>query len=308
MAATPAESPLDDRDRRLIGALQCDGRLTAEKAAAVLDMSTRTVRRRWTTLLASGAARVVGAPRPATGVGGILLRIKVLRGRVDAIAATLAAHEDIPLIDLSATGDEIVAVATGRPDAVNRVVAQQTAVASVAAQTVLHVYASAADWRLDALTEAERAALTTPATQPQRPLDATDRAILAALEPDGRAPAARLATQCGLPESTVRRRLAALADSGQLRTQVLLDHRRLGLAVNAILALRVDPGQLDRTGRRLAGHPAVHGAFATTGDANLQLSVRVPDLSRLYALIAGDLGGLGIASVDTVLLGKPIKN
>lgn len=306
MAAIPAE--LDDRDRRLIGALQCDGRLTAEKAAAVLDMSTRTVRRRWATLLATGAARVTGSSRPATAVGGILLRIKVLRGRVDAITATLAAHDDIPVIDLSAAGDEIVAVAFARQDAPNRLLSQQTAVTSVIAQTVLHVYASAADWRLDALTAGERAALTATATQPARPLDATDDAILAALEPDGRAPAARLATRCGLPESTVRRRLTALADSGQLRTEVLLDHRRLGLAVNAILALRVEPGRLDRAGRRLAAHPAVHSAFATTGEANLRLTVRVPDLPRLHELITRDLGDVGIASMDTVLVGRSVKS
>jgi DNA-binding Lrp family transcriptional regulator len=301
-----AESTLDARDRRLIGALQCDGRLTAEKAAAVLSMSTRTVRRRWATLLATGAARVTGAGRPAPEVGGILLRIKVLRGRVDAITATLAAHDDILAIELSTAGDEILAAA--RPGAVNRLLSQQTAVISVTAQTVLHVYASAADWRLDALTAAERAALSAPATQPARPLDATDEAILAALEPDGRAPAARLATQCGLPESTVRRRLTALADSGQLRTEVRLDHRRLGLAVTAILALRVEPGRLAEAGRRLAAHPAVHSAFATTGDANLRLTVRVPDLPRLYELITADLGDLGIGSVDTVLIGGSAKN
>jgi hypothetical protein len=57
-----------------------------------------------------------------------------------------------------------------------------------------------------------------------------------------------------------------------------IDPRRLGLNVDANLWLQVAPGRLDSVGRTLAAHPAVHGALATTGPANLQVASWVRDL------------------------------
>ena len=51
MTSEMAVEVLDERDLRLIEALQCDGRLTAERAAEVLGINIRTVRRRWSALL-----------------------------------------------------------------------------------------------------------------------------------------------------------------------------------------------------------------------------------------------------------------
>ncbi|MEV6027722.1 AsnC family transcriptional regulator [Streptomyces sp. NPDC052036] len=47
MVQEMAQQVLDRRDQRLVAALQCDGRLTAERAGEVLDISPRTVHRRW---------------------------------------------------------------------------------------------------------------------------------------------------------------------------------------------------------------------------------------------------------------------
>ncbi len=310
---------LDARDQRLLAALQCDGRLGAERAAEVLGVGARTVQRRWRALLDGGAARVLALPPRPAGLGATMLRVRVLRGRLDVIAAALAAREDIPFVDLSATGDEILAVqlthtANGRPAAGqrDRLLFRQLpgtqAVTDVTAATVLHVFAEAADWRLDVLTPAERAALTpAPVTEPTPVTDPTDRALLAELAADARLPAVTLATTVGLPESTVRRRLAALVRSGGLRTHVAVDARRLGLAVDANVLLRVAPGRLDAVGRALAAHPAVHGALATTGEANLNVAVWFRDLAGLYAFITRDLGALGVDAAETVIVGEALK-
>ncbi|WP_053696072.1 Lrp/AsnC ligand binding domain-containing protein [Streptomyces sp. NRRL F-5755] len=53
--------------------------------------------------------------------------------------------------------------------------------------------------------------------------------------------------------------------------------------------------------------PAVHGAFATTGAANLHAAVWVRDLAALYRLITHDLAGLGIGGVETLLVGHAVK-
>lgn len=259
---------LDDRDQRLIAALQGDGRLTAERAAAVLGLSTRAVHRRWAALLSDGAVRVLATRPQADLVGVMQLRIRVLRGKLDAIVAALAARDDIAFVDVSAGGDEISAILLGGGPR-NRLVFQQlpatSAVTAVNAQTVLHVFSTASDWRLDALTDVERAELTPPVepVAAQRPLDDVDERIIDALAADGRSPAAAIAATTGNPESTVRRRLAA--------------------------------------------HPAVHGAFATTGTSNLQLAVWLRDAEHLYRFLTEDLAGLSILGTDTMLVGHAVK-
>jgi DNA-binding Lrp family transcriptional regulator len=71
--------------------------------------------------------------------------------------------------------------------------------------------------------------------------------------------------------------------------------------------LQVPPDLLDNVGRRLAEHPAVHGALATTGQANLHAAVWLRDLDALYRFVSEDLAGLGIQSLDTVLVGTAVK-
>ncbi|MBR7831816.1 Lrp/AsnC family transcriptional regulator [Actinospica durhamensis] len=233
---------LDQLDRRLIAALQCDGRLTVERAARVLGLSARVANRRLAALLGGGAVRVVAAaPRERPG-STMLLRIKVLRGKLDTITAALAARPDIAFIDMSAGGDEITAVLSAEAGQRSRLVFRQlpatSAITSVSAQTVLHVYADATDWRLDALTEAERGELTPAETAetPRRPaaeLSPLDRDLANALLNDARLTAAALAALTGHPESTVRRRLGALLRDRVLITHVIVDPRRLGLDVDA---------------------------------------------------------------------------
>ncbi|MFF9276602.1 AsnC family transcriptional regulator [Streptomyces griseosporeus] len=315
-----ADQVLDTRDQRLIAALQCDGRLSAERAADVLGMSPRTVHRRWQALTADGTCRVIALPARPPAVGALLLRIRVLGARRDALAAALAARDDIPFIDLSASGDEILAVSLTRPGSRDHLVFRELpatrAVTSVSADTILHLFAEAADWRHDVLTQDERAALT-PARRPTPPApdradqadqaDQVDRDILAVLADDARTPAAAVAARTGRPESTVRRRIARLTATGLLRTHVVVDPRRLGLPIDANVLLRVAPDRLDHAGRALAAHPAVHGAFATTGTANLQAAVWMRDLADLYRFLSQDLAGLGVEAAETVIIGQAVK-
>lgn len=308
-----SEQTLDMDDLRLIAALQCDGRLTPEHAARVLGLNPRVVQRRLRALLRNGLVRVV-AVRPRPRVGGVmLLRIRVLRGKLDAVTAALAARDDIPFVDVSATGDEISAVLLAGPDPRNRLVFRQlpaiSAVTSVEALTAMHVFADATDWRLDTLTEAERAALQpneAEATAAREP-DETDRDILGLLIQDARLPATAIADRTGHAESTVRRRLTALRRERHFVTQVVIDPAHLGLDVDANLWMRVPPALLDKAGRQLARHPAVHGALATTGAFNLHAAVWLQDLEHLYQFVTHDIAALGITEVETVLVGRAVK-
>jgi DNA-binding Lrp family transcriptional regulator len=310
----PTTSPvLTLEDQRLVAALQCDGRLAAERAGAVLGIGARRVQRRWQALLADGTVRVVVPAGPGTdALGAQLLRIRVLRGKLDTIVAALAAREDIPFVDVTTSGDEILAVAWTRPGSADPLVFRQLpstgAVTSVEAATVLRVFRLAVEWRHDVLTAAERAALTPSGTAvPGGGTTDLDMAIMAALGDDARLPAATVAARVGHPQSSVRRRLAALTATGRLVTQVVVDPARLGLPIDANVQLRVPPDHLATAGRALAAHPAVHGAFATSGAANLYAAVWVRDLAALYRFLAEDLGGLGITHAETSIVARAVK-
>lgn len=321
-AATFSVLPL--QDQRLIAVLQYDARLTAEKAAAVLDLSPATVRRRWQALTAAGTLRVVISPiaRPREpGLSGAhQLHIRVRHDKTEAVARSLAARDDIPFVDITTSGDEIVAIAATVPGSRDPLVFRQLpstpAVISVETATVLHVLRVTSEWRHQVLSAGEIGELipTAPAAEAPTPSghygvesDALERIIIDALTLDARLPVATVAARTGLPESTVRRRIARLTDEGRLVTQVLVDRRRLGLNIDAMIKLRVRPDDLDRAGRVLAEHPAVHGAFATSGPANLSLHVWLPDQTALYRFLSHDIAGLGITSAETTVISHAVK-
>ncbi|MEV4561772.1 Lrp/AsnC family transcriptional regulator [Kitasatospora sp. NPDC049285] len=326
MARESANSVLSLTDQRLVAALQCDGRLTAERAAQALGLSPATVRRRLQALGADGTVRVVISPvaRPRNGgsAGALFLRIRVLRGKLDPIVAALAAREDIPFVDVTTSGDEIFAVARTEPGSRDPLVFRQLpstqAVTSVESATILHVFRLTSEWHHHVLTGPERAALSPDApvhgaseTGSQGPYgvvtDALEQSLVDALTPDARLSATALAAHTGHPESTVRRRLAQMAAQGRLVTQVLVDPRRLGLPIEAKLLLQVAPDHLAATGQALADHPAVHGAFATSGPSNLHAAAYFPDLAALYGFLSRDLTGLGITHVETAIVSRAAK-
>lgn len=289
-------SVLDQRDRRLIAALQCDGRVPVERAAKVLGINARVIRQRLRQLRSSGVLTVRGRPAEPARPRLVRLRVRVLQGGVEQVAATLAKRPGSPTVRLSATGDELLAQLSVDAATVDEGAA---AVTAVTGQVALRVFSRAEDWRYPALSEAERAALEAPPVDPAYALDETDVRLLQALEPDARATAESLAASTGLAAATVRRRLSRLGSAGRLHGEVLVDPRALGLTVEATLFLRVEGPKLEEVGRRLAAHPAVHAAVATTGPTNLQVDVWAEDLDALYRLVTG----IEAEVVDTVVLG-----
>jgi len=51
----------------------------------------------------------------------------------------------------------------------------------------------------------------------------------------------------------------------------------------------------------------VRGVLATTGAANLQVSVWLPDLDAPYEFVTADLAGLDVSAAETVLVGRAVK-
>ncbi|WP_327069407.1 Lrp/AsnC family transcriptional regulator [Kitasatospora sp. NBC_01302] len=325
---------LDPLDRRLVCALQVDGRAEPGLLAEVLGVSVRTVTRRLARLRETGVLRVVLLPRAADeAVGALLLRVRVLSGRVAAVADALVARSDVPFVDLMLGGQEISAVVVtdraGRDQLLYRQLPATDAVVETTVHAVLHLFADAARWQAGLLTPEEVAALTPTALTPTAPtaadptpaepapstaapaappeLDQLDRALLGELAEDARRSAAGLAQALDAPESTVRRRLRRLAAAGLLRTHATVDPRLLGMTVDANLWLSVPPGRLAEAGRVLAAHPQVHGVVATSGPHNLMAAVFCPDHGALYRFTTEVLGPLGADRVETAIVARAVK-
>ncbi|HJD84625.1 Lrp/AsnC family transcriptional regulator [Kitasatospora aureofaciens] len=312
---TDPDSVLDALDRRLVCALQVDGRAEPGRIAEVLGVSARTVTRRLGRMRRAGVLRVVRMPGiEDAAVGALLLRVRVLRGRVDTIAQALADRSDIPFVDVMLGGHEVGAVMMSDAGARDRLLYGQLpatgAVTETTTHAVLHAFADAGQWQAGWLTDQEAAALARPpvprpATPP--PLDDLDRALLERLGEDARQSHAVLAGAVDAPESTVRRRLHRLDRLGLLRTHATVDPRLLGMAVDANLWLDVPPGRLAEVGAELARHPQVHGVFATSGPTNLLATLFCPDHGGLYRFLTDTLGPLGVTRAETTITARAVK-
>ncbi|MBV6696011.1 Lrp/AsnC family transcriptional regulator [Kitasatospora aureofaciens] len=315
LSTADPDTALDALDRRLICALQVDGRAETGRIAEVLGVSARTVTRRLARMQQAGVLRVVRMPDVEdAAVGALLLRVRVLRGTVDAIARALADRPDVPFVDVMLGGQEIGAVMLSGVGARDRLLYGQlpatAAVTDTTTHAVLHAFADAGQWQAGYLDADEAAALARPAApRPAAPppLDELDRVLLARLAEDARQSHAALAAAVGAPESTVRRRLHRLDDAGLLRTHATVDPRLLGMAVDANLWLDVPPGRLAEIGTALARHPQVHGVFATSGPANLMATLFCPDHGGLYRFLTDTLGPLGVARAETAIVARAVK-
>ncbi|MEU9133990.1 Lrp/AsnC family transcriptional regulator, partial [Kitasatospora sp. NPDC048540] len=183
---------LDLLDRQLVCALQVDGRAGTGRIAEVLGVSARTVTRRLSRLTGTGLVKVVLMPDAhEAATGAVLLRVRVLKGKVRTIAQALAARPDVPFVDVMLGGQEIGAVVLAdggaRDHLLNTQLPATGAVVETAAHAVLHLFADAGHWRAGWLSPEQEAALAAPAadpapagTPPPGP-DALDRRLLAAL-------------------------------------------------------------------------------------------------------------------------------
>lgn len=125
------------------------------------------------------------------------------------------------------------------------------------------------------------------------PLDATDRAMLAILQEDGRISNAALAERLHLSPSPCLRRLRALERAGVITGYAArVDRPRVGLGLTVFVELKVD-NHSDRTAaaiaEALAGAPDVVSAHVVSGDADIRLEVAVPDLPAYERLLFGTL-------------------
>jgi DNA-binding Lrp family transcriptional regulator len=311
---------IDELDRQVTHALQINGRAGYREIGTVLGVSDQTVARRYRRLRAEAGMRVIGLPNPIElGYESWLIRLRTAPDSALPIAGALARRPDTGWVSITSGGTEIacmvrISASADREALLLQKLPRTPRVTSVSAHCVVHQFVGGAvgpDLHDDALTAEQIAALTPLQPAPDRSaahLTSADTPLLEALAWDGRLSYAELAAATGWPESTTRRRVQELFESGSLYTDVEVDPERYGFRAPVMLWLTVSPSRLAAVGAALGEHEEIVFAAATTGPTNLQALVVCRDMPEFYRYLTEKLGALdGVERIDSEPLLRNLK-
>ncbi|WP_382308920.1 Lrp/AsnC family transcriptional regulator [Herbiconiux sp. UC225_62] len=298
---------LDDLDRRIVVAMQHDGRASWRAIAEMVGSSTATVARRGQSLIASGVIKV--AINPALGATGqvdsFFIRINCAPGTQLMVAEQLVAHEDVRFITVVTGQYDIIAElvvkggATHYPQLLEELQSIQ-GVERWRSDLVMHIYKVSFDWGRqlfadtlalpDAGNDFERYA--EPESCNPTHFDASDWKIIDALRDDGRETFQAIADRVGMNESSVRRRFERLRSSKCIDILTLVPAPALGMGAETLLTVKVTPSRMDAVALELAKHPAIRYLAATLDENSLFCEVILPSTDELYGFITSTLSQL----------------
>jgi Lrp/AsnC family transcriptional regulator for asnA, asnC and gidA len=133
-------------------------------------------------------------------------------------------------------------------------------------------------------------------------LDRLDRAIVSALQLDGRTPYRAIARDLGVSEGTVRLRARRLEREGILRVLGFADPHRLGYGVLASILLTVSLPRHRDVAETLAAWSDVMYLSTCAGRFNLYLQVVCHDHEALYELLTRRLPAIdGVLACETLM-------
>jgi DNA-binding Lrp family transcriptional regulator len=313
---------LTELDRRLVAALQLNGRASWTQVARALGASESTVARRGQQLIESGLVGVTGVlDHLRCGLGvSLMVRMRCRPGTANAVAAALADLPEARFVTVVTGSADVAAEVVVRDHHdVTRVLVDGLPRAGDITETesmmVVRKFSAVEEWDVG-LLGSQAVALLRPDgprtghrewSEPER-LTEQEFAIARLLAADGRASYAQLAAACGVSESTAARRVESLVRRGCLRFRTLFETRLIGLGVEFMQWLSVEPGELENVGAQLAKHPSTQYVSATTGRFNLCLHGLLPGYGDLYQYLTDVVGALpGVRAADMTLQARTLK-
>ncbi|HMD46908.1 MAG TPA: Lrp/AsnC family transcriptional regulator [Acidimicrobiales bacterium] len=139
------------------------------------------------------------------------------------------------------------------------------------------------------------------------PLDEANRAIIEALQRDGRRPYGAIAEAVGLSEAAVRRRVQRLRDSGVIQIVAVTDPLQLGFRRQALVGIRVE-GDVRQVAADLADLDDVDYVVVCAGSFDLLAEVVCEDDDHLLRLLNDSVRTLpGVLSTESFLYLKLAK-
>jgi Lrp/AsnC family transcriptional regulator, leucine-responsive regulatory protein len=146
----------------------------------------------------------------------------------------------------------------------------------------------------------------------RRPLSASDRRILRAVQGDGRITNAALAEKIGLAASPCLRRLKALEDDGVIEGyRAIVSRRALGFEVEAFVFIKLEqsePGWRTRLVERLTHYEEVIACYALAGEVDLLVHAVSEDIESFGEFTMNRLLTLpGVADVRSSFVLSTVK-
>lgn len=293
------ESVLGEADLSLIHALQLAPRATWTDLAAVIGTSPDTLARRWDQLTSGGYAWAGILARYHVSAAALYAWVEVdcAAGRSEDTAIELAGDPYTHSVH-QVTGDADLVMLVACPDLVAlddylvRRVQRLPGVTRSRTQVVTRMHPIRNSWQLEQLTPHQAQRLTELATpsagagrRPHRFTD-VDRRLVVALAGDARVSAAELARQVGTSESTVRRRLEALAAGGALFHHCKPAPRFSGRPVFALVKADVPPLDVASASAAIGRLRQTRLVTSVSGSHNLSAAVWLRSVEELNDVTA----------------------
>ena len=139
-------------------------------------------------------------------------------------------------------------------------------------------------------------------------LDDTDVSIIRQLQYDGRLPFTKIATELGISEGAVRRRVKRLTDSGLLQIVAVVEPQHLGWSAAGMIGVTVQAGQVDAVAQQLAQFPEVSYLFMASGEFDLFAEVFCSDREHFVSFLNQTLQQVsGVERTRTFMILKMYK-
>lgn len=130
-------------------------------------------------------------------------------------------------------------------------------------------------------------------------LDDVDKALIEALQGDGRLPYTKLAAHVGLSEAAVRQRVQRLIESGVTQIVAVTDPMMLGFRRMAMVGVRVE-GDVRTVANTVAAVPEVDYVVIVGGSFDLLVEVVCEDDDHLLGLLNETIRVVpGVRTVET---------
>ena len=138
-------------------------------------------------------------------------------------------------------------------------------------------------------------------------LDQANRAIIEALQRDGRQPYGAIAQAVGLSEAAVRRRVQRLRESGIMQIVAVTDPLQLGFTRQAMIGISVE-GDVRRVAEKLSAMVEVDYVVMCAGSFDILAEIVCEDDERLLHVLNDSVRSIpGVRATETFLYLKLAK-
>jgi DNA-binding Lrp family transcriptional regulator len=287
---------LDDVDRRIVGALQVDGRAPWSRVARAIGEHERSVSRRATRLLSDGVVRVAALGVPLVGA---VVGVRCEPGRARVAARSLANRPDTHYCHALTGVLDVVADVSCPPERLSMLAMDEIPAVAGCREAfvwpVLRYVRTMHQWRPGLVSAEAEALLRADACEPSEihvgmveDQDTTERTIVEALRRDARRSFEELARLTGLSEATVRRRLEQMRRSGRLLIRAVVDPAEVGYPAHAFLWLKVRPADVASVGSALQQAPFVRYAAHLASEYQFLIEVAATSTDELAEITTGN--------------------